>query len=73
MGIRHIILRKKYCKDFNCKFFDIKITLLELLDCTFILFQKKISIWLIKITIYKNSKVLKKYIFLIYNIIKIIF
>lgn len=73
VSIEHVILSEKYSKAYNYKFLNIKVALLRILYCNSALFRRKTNVWLVEITVYKNSKVLGNNTFPIYIMIKIIF
>lgn len=71
-NVSQIIPKEKYNKGHNYKFLDIKVTLLGLLYYSFALFRKNTNMWLAKMIVYKNSKVLGNNISPTHIVIKII-
>lgn len=73
VDVRYTVPKERYSEGCNCKFLDVEVALLRLLYCSSTLFKRKTNMWLAEIPVYKDSKVLRNNISLMYIVIKIIF
>lgn len=68
----HIIPRKKYSENYDCKFLNVEVALFGLLYLSSTLFGRKTNMWLAEMTVYKDSEGLENNISPTYIVIKII-